>query len=105
MLDIKALNLALDQLEEERRVPKVKIIEALEQALAAAYRKDFGKKHQIIKSKIDLESGAMEVWQIKIVVDETTVRMPEEGEEEPEEERRPFHKRNEMAQEPEEGEE
>ncbi|MFT5359763.1 MAG: N utilization substance protein A [Candidatus Paceibacteria bacterium] len=105
MLDIKALNLALDQLEEERRVPKVKIIESLEQALAAAYRKDFGKKHQIIRSKIDLESGAMEFWQIKIVVDETTVRIPEEGEEEPEEERKPFHKRNEVVEDVPEGEE
>ncbi len=104
MLDIKALNSALDQLEEERRVPKVKIIEALEQALAAAYRKDFGKRHQIIRSKIDLESGAMEFWQIKIVVDESTIRMPEEGEVEEEETRKPFHKR-EVTPEPEEDEE
>jgi N utilization substance protein A len=101
MLDIKALNLALDQLEEERRVPKEKIVEALEQALAAAYRKDFGKKHQIIRSRINLESGDMEFWQVKIVVDETTVRMPEEGEEEEEEVRKPFNR----APEPETNEE
>jgi len=105
MLDIKALNLALDQLEEERRVPKVKIVEALEQALAAAYRKDFGKRHQIVRSKIDLESGTTEFWQVKIVVDETTVRMPEEGEEEEEETRKPFGRRGETAPEPEVDEE
>jgi N utilization substance protein A len=92
MLDIKALNIALTQLEEERKVPKEKIVEALEQALAAAYRKDFGKKHQIVRSKINLETGDMEFWQVKVVVDDTTVRMPEEGEEEEEEVRRPFGK-------------
>jgi len=85
MLDVKALNLALEQLEEERKIPKAKIVEALEQALAAAYRKDFGKRHQIIRSHIDLSTGVMEFWQVKMVVDETTVRMPEEGEEEEEE--------------------
>jgi N utilization substance protein A len=105
MLDIKALNLALVQLEEERRVPKDKIVEALENALAAAYRKDFGKRHQIIRSKIDLETGSMEFWQVKIVVDDTTVRMPEEGEEEEEETRKPFHKRNETPEVAEEDEE
>lgn len=99
MLDIKALNLALDQLEEERRIPKVKIVEALEQALAAAYRKDFGKRHQIIRAKIDLESGTTEFWQIKIVVDETTIRMPEEGEEEKEEERHSFRREREVVEE------
>lgn len=105
MLDIKALNSALDQLEEERRVPKEKIIEALEQALAAAYRKDYGERHQIIRSHIDLSTGSMEFWQVKIVVDGTTVRMPEEGEVEEEEERRPFFKRGEVVEPAEEEEE
>lgn len=86
MLDIKAVTTALQTLEEERRIPKDKIIDAIEQALAAAYKKDFGKKGQIVRAKFDLETGTTEFFQIKIVVDESTVRMPVDGEEETEDE-------------------
>ncbi len=86
MLDLKTFKIALEQLEQERRIPKEKIIDAIEQALAAAYKKDYGKKGQIIRAKFDLETGQTDFFQIKIVVDESIVRIPEEGEEESEEE-------------------
>jgi len=85
MLDLKVMNSALDQLEEERGIPREKIIEAIETALAAAYKKDYGKKGQIVRASFDLESGRTEFEQVKIVVDESIVRMPEEDEEEGEE--------------------
>ncbi len=74
---------ALLQLEEERKIPKEKIIDAIEQALAAAYKKDYGKKGQIVRAHFDIETGETSFLQVKIVVDETTARMinPEEGEE------------------------
>jgi N utilization substance protein A len=87
MLDLKVLRSALEQLEEERRIPKEKILEAIEQALAAAYKKDYGKKGQIIRAKFDPETGKMEFYQVKIVIDDTLVRLEEEvpeGEEPPE---------------------
>jgi N utilization substance protein A len=84
MLDLKTMKSALEQLEQERKIPREKIIDAIEQALAAAYKKDYGKKGQIIRAKIDIESGQMEFYQIKIVVDDTLVRMTKEGEEEEE---------------------
>ncbi|PCI20917.1 transcription termination/antitermination protein NusA [Candidatus Wolfebacteria bacterium] len=77
---------ALQQLEEERKIPKEKIIEAIEQALAAAYKKDYGKKGQIIRAHFDMDSGKTEFSQIKIVVDDSLVRIVEEGDEEEEEE-------------------
>lgn len=80
MLDLKALKSALLQLEEEKKIPKDKIIDAIEQSLAAAYKKDYGKKGQIVRVKLDLDSGATEFYQVKIVVDESTVRFLEEGE-------------------------
>ncbi|OIO30941.1 transcription termination factor NusA [Candidatus Nomurabacteria bacterium CG1_02_43_90] len=82
MLDLKQLGLALEQLEQERGIPREKIIEAIEQALAAAYKKDFGKKGQIVRAVFDINSGKTEFVQVKIVVDETAVRMPEETDEE-----------------------
>lgn len=87
MLDLKTMKSALEQLETERKIPREKIIDAMEQALAAAYKKDYGKKGQIVRTKIDIESGKMEFYQIKIVVDETVVRMLEEEIPEEEDER------------------
>ena len=81
MLDIKTFKSALEQLEEERKIPKEKILDAIEQAMAAAYKKDYGKKGQIIRAKFDLETGKTDFFQVKIVVDETIVKIEEaEGE-------------------------
>ncbi len=84
MLDLKVMKSALLQLEEERKIPKEKIIDAIEQALAAAYKKDYGKKGQIVRAHFDIETGETSFLQVKIVVDESTARMinpEEEGEE------------------------
>ncbi|HOO48105.1 MAG TPA: transcription termination factor NusA [Candidatus Paceibacterota bacterium] len=81
MLDLKTMRSALEQLEQERKIPREKIIDAIEQALAAAYKKDYGKKGQIVRAKIDIDSGAMEFYQIKIVVDDSLVRVINEEEE------------------------
>ena len=78
MLDLKTFKSALEQLEEERKIPKEKILDAIEQAMAAAYKKDYGKKGQIIRAKFDLETGKTDFFQVKIVVDETIAIMPSE---------------------------
>lgn len=44
------------------------VIEAVESALAAAYRKDFGNRSQNIKVKFDPETGDMQAWDVKLVV-------------------------------------
>lgn len=69
---------ALEQLEAERGIPREKIIEAIAQALAAAYKKDYGKKGQVIRAHFDPDSGKAEFTQVKTVVEETSVRMPED---------------------------
>ena len=78
MLDIKTFKSALEQLEEEKKIPKEKILDAIEQAMAAAYKKDYGKKGQIIRAKFDLETGKTDFYQVKIVVDETIAKIEEE---------------------------
>ncbi len=84
MLDIKTFKSALEQLEEERKIPKEKILDAIEQAMAAAYKKDYGKKGQIVRAKFDIETGKTDFFQVKIVVDDSVVKVDEEesGEEE-----------------------
>jgi len=81
MIDLKVVNSVLAQLEEERGIPREKIVEAIELALATAYKKEYGKKGQIIRAKFDLNTGKTEMFQVKIVVDDSTVLMdePEDG--------------------------
>ena len=82
MLDIKALKIALEQLEQEKKISHEKVVDAVEKSLAAAYQKEYGKRGQIVRCHINFSTGETNFEQIKVVVDETTVRMPVEGEEE-----------------------
>jgi N utilization substance protein A len=84
MFDLKVIHSVLGQLEEERGIPKEKIIEAIEAALATAYKKEYGKRGQIVRATFDIDSGVTEFLQVKIVVDDTLVIDIPEGEEIPE---------------------
>lgn len=79
MFDIKALKMAIEQLETERRIARDKLIDAIEQAFAAAYKKEYGHKGQVVRAHMDLDGGTVSFEQIKTVVDETLVRFTEEG--------------------------
>ena len=82
-MDLRAFRSALEQLEAERGIPKAKIIETIELALSAAYKKDYGKKGQIIRAEFNPDTGKAEFSQVKIVVDESMLK-PEEDAESPE---------------------
>jgi N utilization substance protein A len=62
---------AISQICEEKGLKKESVIGTIESALAAAYKKDYGKKGQIIVSHIDFESGEAKFKQLKEVVDES----------------------------------
>jgi N utilization substance protein A len=89
MFDLKVIHSVLDQLEQERGIPRSKIIEAIEMALATAYKKEFGRKDQYIRAHFDINTGKTEFSQIKVVVDPSQVvydkdelpENPTEGEE------------------------
>lgn len=71
MFDLKVINSVLEQLQEERGIPKEKIIEAIEMALATAYNKEYGKRGRIVRAKFDLNTGKTEFFQVKIAIDES----------------------------------
>jgi len=58
---------AIEQICQEKKLSKEQVLDALEQALAAAYRKDFGEKNQNIKVKFDPDTCGMKVWDEKTV--------------------------------------
>lgn len=74
MFDLKVLQTTLQQIEEEKNIPREKILEAIEHALAAAYKKDHGAKGQVIRSRFNPETGDLEFYQVKTVVDDTLVK-------------------------------
>ncbi len=88
LFDLKTIASVLDQLETERGIPREKVIEAVEAALATAYKKEYGKKGQIVRAQFNFQTGETSFSQVKVVVDETRVipeeemaRMKEEGRE------------------------
>lgn len=77
-MDLKIIKASLEELAEERGISKDKIIETIEMALAAAYKRDYGKRGQIIRATFDLDTGDIVLRQIKIVLDESMIRPEEE---------------------------
>lgn len=69
MIDLKVIHSVLDQLEEERGIPREKILEAIEMALATAYKKEWGRRDQFVRAKFDINTGKADFYQVKIVVD------------------------------------
>ncbi len=69
---------AIQQICDEKGLKKEQVIETIQAALAAAYRKDFGNKEQNIKVKFDPETGAARVFDEKTVV-ETWKRLKGKG--------------------------
>lgn len=87
MFDLKVINSVIDQMGEERGITREKMFDAIEQALATAYKKEYGKRGQIVRARFDIATGGTDFEQVKIIVDETMVRMDEpivEEEEKPE---------------------
>lgn len=78
MIDLKNFISAMAQIEEEKGISRDKIIETIELALAAAYKKDYGERGQIVRAKLDPESGSFDLWQEKLVVDESMLKSEEE---------------------------
>lgn len=80
MMDLKALVQGINQIAEEKGVAPEAVLSAIEDSLAAAYKKEYGTKGMVIRAKLDSKTGELNFNQIKTVVDESTVRMPVEGE-------------------------
>jgi N utilization substance protein A len=77
-MDLKNFTAAIAQIAEEKGISLEKVIESIETALAAAYKKDYGKKGQIIKAKLNMETGEAVFKQIKIVLAEDMIYTEEE---------------------------
>ncbi len=75
---------AISALCEEKGIAKEKVIETVEAALAAAYKKDYGKKGQNIRAEFSEKTGDAKFYLVKEVVDETMREFPTEEDSEQE---------------------
>lgn len=73
---------AIKQICEEKGLSYEAVLETVESALAAAYRKDFGEKNQNIKVEFDPETGKSKVYDVKLIVEDLPEEELVEGEEE-----------------------
>jgi len=80
-MDIKSFASAIAQIAEEKGISSEKVWESLEVAITAAYKKEYGRKGQIIRCKLDPRTAELHFWQIKLVVDEEMIYTEKELEE------------------------
>ena len=73
---------AIMQIADEKGISKDVVIETIEAALAAAYKKDYGKRGQRIRAEFNAVSGDAKFYLIKDVVDETIREFIDESAEE-----------------------
>lgn len=93
MFDLKTIGLVLAQLEEEKGLKREVVMNAIEEALASAYKKEFGKRGQLIRASFNLDDGSVEYSQIKIAVNPDDVLVLEEEELMPDQEDIPEEER------------
>lgn len=67
---------AIDQIVAEKGISKEKVLDTIEQALAAAYRKDLGQRGQDIRAEFNEENGSARIFQVMTVVADEEVENP-----------------------------
>lgn len=69
-LDFKQLAIAIKTIAEEKNLPEDAVKSVVEQALAAAWRRDYGDREQEVRVSMNLNTGEVDAYVIKEVVDE-----------------------------------
>ena len=69
-LETKQLVMAVKAIAEEKNLPEDVVQEAVEQALAAAWRRDYGDRDQEVRSQINVNTGVVHVFVSKEVVED-----------------------------------
>ena len=61
-LDVKQMAIALRAIAEEKNLPEETVQEIVEQALAAAYKKDYGDREQEVRVSVNLHTGDVDAY-------------------------------------------
>ncbi|MDZ7786170.1 MAG: transcription termination factor NusA [Candidatus Saccharibacteria bacterium] len=69
-MDFKQLAQSINLIAEEKNLPEDLVQNIVEQALAAAYRRDYGDREQEVRATMNLNTGEVTAYVIKDVVDD-----------------------------------
>ena len=69
-INVNEINAALEQIEINKGISRDRVIEALKESMAKAYRKSLGADDALVEVNFDLDNGIIEMYQIKKVVEE-----------------------------------
>ncbi len=69
-MDFKQLAQAIQAIAEEKNLPEETVQEVVEQALAAAYRRDYGDREQEVRVNMNLNTGDVTAYVTKEIVKE-----------------------------------
>ncbi len=68
-LNIKQLTLAVRTIAEEKNLPEETVMAVIEQAIAAAWRRDNGERDQEVRAELNVNDGSAEVYVAREVVE------------------------------------
>ena len=69
-LNIKQMTLAMRTIAEEKALPEDVVLGVIEQAIAAAWRRDNGEREQNVRAELNINDGTAKVSVVKTVVDD-----------------------------------
>lgn len=69
-MDTKQFIMTMKQIAEEKNLPYEVVEDALQQAIAAAYRKDYGEREQNVRAELNAKTGEFTIFIVYDVVDE-----------------------------------
>lgn len=69
-LNLKQLTLAVRTIAEEKNLPEETVLEVIEQAIAAAWRRDNGERDQDVRAELNTNKGTAKVYVRHTVVEE-----------------------------------
>ena len=58
MIDLKTIQTVLGEFET-RGISRETMIDAIESAMATAYKREYGKRGQVVRAKLDLNTGTV----------------------------------------------
>ena len=69
-LNVKQLSLSVKTIAEEKNLPEESVLSVIEQAIAAAWRRDNGERDQEVRAELNINDGTAQVFVIREVVEE-----------------------------------
>ena len=76
-LNIKQLTLAVKTIAEEKNLPEETVLGVIEQAIAAAWRRDNGERDQEVRAVLNVNDGTATVYVMREVVEEVGLDLVE----------------------------